>query len=997
MRRTLFLMIILCLSVGQVAAKDGVPFFLNFPPAAYHAHNRNFDVVSDDNGRVYVANFEGLLYYDQTEWHTIHTPGIFRVTKLYKGRDGRIWVGGYNLFGYLTAGRDGRLELKLIFSKDNKGFLGEVTDIREKNGKICVETSIGSGNLEDDSMKNFDVTRSTSGKPSYYKGVLINRQLDLADGTSLLATAGQGLVMLAQDGRELYNLSEENGLCNNNVNSVYVDSLGFVWGATDDGLFLVKVNNAYTHYQESEGLEGEVQSVCHTSEGLYVGTLRGLYLKDNDIFRPIDAIRYACWQLHPNADGSLYASTAGGLYQVRGTEVRRLTGNHTLSMFITHDGECLSGEVDGVYRIRDGRREPLNNIEKATHFFEDADGVVWVRNIYGQVFRLDDTKTVYTFVEPADEKGEKETYNNTLYQQHGEIYVLNHIGLFRWNCSQKQLVRLEDKKYWSFSNQYPQFVYPDAGGWIWATDNESKELRVYSDSEDLQVLNETLRPVHNLRVMAMERAGHDVWFGGNFGLIHWNVGMQEADFSRKPDIYIRQIVINNDSLVWGGFQGADQLDASLPFDRLTFDSGIRDIRIHYSSDMYSTLGDTEYRYRLNNDWSDWSTDTYARFANPRSGRYTFEVMARDRYGHVTSLLSLPVTVRYPIYARWYAILLYVLLLAFSIWQLIQWRMKRLLKEKMRLENIVEERTSQLRQQKDEIEEKSKKLEVALDDLSKAQYQLIRQEKMATVGTLTKGLVDRILNPMNYVNNFSHMSIGLVKDLKDNLEDDREHISPDIFDDSMDALDMLDTNLEKIEEHGLNTTRILKAMEEMLKERTANIALKDIAAICRKNIEMVYSYYAKEIAECHIQLEAPDKEAMVIAEVDAEQFSRTMMSILANSVYAVQKKYQRKAYSPLIRLSVSSDTDAGLVVISIYDNGIGIEKSIIDKVFDPFFTTKTTSEAVGVGMYLSREIILNHRGTITVESEKDEYTEFKITLPIRQQDTKKRNEPEENNG
>lgn len=123
----------------------------------------------------------------------------------------------------------------------------------------------------------------------------------------------------------------------------------------------------------------------------------------------------------------------------------------------------------------------------------------------------------------------------------------------------------------------------------------------------------------------------------------------------------------------------------------------------------------------------------------------------------------------------------------------------------------------------------------------------------------------------------------------------------------------------------------------------------------------------------------------------------MMSILANSVYAVQKKYQRKAYSPLIRLSVSSDTDAGLVVISIYDNGIGIEKSIIDKVFDPFFTTKTTSEAVGVGMYLSREIILNHRGTITVESEKDEYTEFKITLPIRQQDTKKRNEPEENNG
>ena len=119
-------------------------------------------------------------------------------------------------------------------------------------------------------------------------------------------------------------------------------------------------------------------------------------------------------------------------------------------------------------------------------------------------------------------------------------------------------------------------------------------------------------------------------------------------------------------------------------------------------------------------------------------------------------------------------------------------MRRLLAEKMRLEHIVEERTSQIRNQKDEIEEKSKKLEIALDDLSKAQYQLIRQEKMATVGTLTKGLVDRILNPMNYVNNFSHMSIGLVKDIKDNLDDDQENMTSDIYEDSVDALDMLNT-------------------------------------------------------------------------------------------------------------------------------------------------------------------------------------------------------------
>ena len=71
---------------------------------------------------------------------------------------------------------------------------------------------------------------------------------------------------------------------------------------------------------------------------------------------------------------------------------------------------------------------------------------------------------------------------------------------------------------------------------------------------------------------------------------------------------------------------------------------------------------------------------------------------------------------------------------------------------------------------------------------------------------------------------------------------------------------------------------------------------------------------------------------------------------------------------------------GKYVLKIRDNGIGIEEKILSKIFDPFFTTKTTGEAAGVGLYLSREIIQNHGGDISVQSVKDEYTEFMITLP-----------------
>ena len=107
-----------------------------------------------------------------------------------------------------------------------------------------------------------------------------------------------------------------------------------------------------------------------------------------------------------------------------------------------------------------------------------------------------------------------------------------------------------------------------------------------------------------------------------------------------------------------------------------------------------------------------------------------------------------------------------------------------------------------------------------------------------------------------------------------------------------------------------------------------------------------------------------------------------MSLLNNAVYAVVKKSQRTPqgthYQPEIALRTTVEDSK--VKLTIRDNGIGIEQGIIHKIFDPFFTTKTTAEASGIGLYLSHEIIQNHGGTITVESEKNHYTEFIITLP-----------------
>ena len=117
----------------------------------------------------------------------------------------------------------------------------------------------------------------------------------------------------------------------------------------------------------------------------------------------------------------------------------------------------------------------------------------------------------------------------------------------------------------------------------------------------------------------------------------------------------------------------------------------------------------------------------------------------------------------------------------------------------------------------------------------------------------------------------------------------------------------------------------------------------------------------------------------------DMLSKAVMNLLGNAVYAVVKKAQRQGILPppssLLppRISLSADVRDGRYVVKIRDNGIGIEEKVIGKVFDPFFTTKTTDEGAGVGLYLSREIIQNHKGDISVASVKDEYTEFTIIV------------------
>lgn len=492
------------------------------------------------------------------------------------------------------------------------------------------------------------------------------------------------------------------------------------------------------------------------------------------------------------------------------------------------------------------------------------------------------------------------------------------------------------------------YIRKDAQGKLWFP---SQAEAFDSDASDSTLL----KPLGNIEMKAQYRHDNQLWIGGD-GILAI-VDTSQKDFAKLFEnriVHFRSIILGNDSVLWGGYGDMPKVLPKL-------DSDERHLRFVFALDYAPLTGKTLYRYRLNNGkWSAWSDKQDVELLMTY-GSFTLSVQAQLANGELSEVASVDFSIAYPLLMRWYMVIGYCLLLMVLVYLLFRYRLKRLEKEKVKLEQIVEERTA---------------------DLRNAQQELIRQEKMASVGKLTEGLIDRILNPMNYIINFSKMSIDLLNDLKGNFENNKDRMDEADYDDSEDLFGMLTENLDNVDSYGQNTTRILKAMEEMLKDRTSGYAEMDLLPILQQDEQMIDNYYANEKAQYGIQTVFTLPGESMPMYGNPEMLSKAIMSLFDNAVYAVVKKAQKQS-EPVPQISLTATVSEGKYTLKIRDNGVGIEETILTKIFDPFFTTKTTSEAAGIGLYLSREIIQNHGGDISVTSVKDEYTEFTITLADKQ--------------
>lgn len=283
----------------------------------------------------------------------------------------------------------------------------------------------------------------------------------------------------------------------------------------------------------------------------------------------------------------------------------------------------------------------------------------------------------------------------------------------------------------------------------------------------------------------------------------------------------------------------------------------------------------------------------------------------------------------------------------------------------------------LYRQKEEINLQRDKAEKALAELKATQAQLIQSEKLASLGELTAGIAHEIQNPLNFVNNFSELSVDLVKDLKDELKkaDKDEAYIDELFDD-------LSQNQEKINHHGKRASSIVKGMLEHSRASTGVKELTDINKLADEYLRLAYHGLRAKDKDFNADFELIADENLPKIEVVPQEIGRVLLNLINNAFYAVNERAKQDEPNYQLKVTVTTKIAYKNLKISVQDNGIGMNEAIKAKIFQPFFTTKPTGEGTGLGLSLAYDIVTKgHGGTLEVESVECEGTTFTVKLPI----------------
>lgn len=307
-------------------------------------------------------------------------------------------------------------------------------------------------------------------------------------------------------------------------------------------------------------------------------------------------------------------------------------------------------------------------------------------------------------------------------------------------------------------------------------------------------------------------------------------------------------------------------------------------------------------------------------------------------------------------------------------------------DRKRVEAALQLANAQLAEYSHTLEQR---VEARTQELKTAQQQMMAQEKLASLGTLTAGVAHEIRNPLNFVKNYAEGSVELGQELRQEIQQLSTLAIPETLALIEDLVSDIEENAQAIRRHGQRAEKIIEGMMQHAHTDSdrATPQATDLHDLLDQAIKLAYHIKRVQDNAFNLSIRTDYDPTLRWVDMIPANLSRAFINLLDNACDAMRTKQQslstaHAAYVPTLVISTQAQGD--YAEIRIRDNGCGIKTEAKAKILVPFFTTKPPGQGTGLGLSLTHDIIVNqHQGSLQIETEVDQFTEVTVLLPCKQ--------------
>lgn len=473
-----------------------------------------------------------------------------------------------------------------------------------------------------------------------------------------VGTSRSGIYVLSMSGKVIEHFSTDNGLQNNNVLSLEVDSFGNLWLGLDRGIDFIPERYPYFTFVPDGKLAGTGYSAYRFKHQFYWGTNNGLYTTTPSSIRFVPGSQGQVWSIKA-IDSHLYVSHHRGLYQWQDDSLVRISPSSGSWLIHPINGTdyVLEGTYEGlnIYQRQPGGltfKAHLEGFEESSRYVAISDDYIWVAHPYKGLYRLtlDDRFSIVDKATYNQEDGLGTNLRILTFQVNNEVVFTGKAGIYAYDSDRDTFVIHTDYQPFFDSTSTITYLTQGAKGHLWFVENNQVGFLEIKETNLTKEITKNLLPSlprHLTRGFEfLLAASHYIIMPAEKGFVITDRDQIKAMQAVQPQLQVTKFMANGqrDSIIQLGYGWENK-------DRLRLPADYPNITIWYAINNPSWSNIVQYQYRLvgyTEEWTPWSSATQAAFNYLQPGQYTFEVRGKimDR---VTQTVALEITLTEPWY------------------------------------------------------------------------------------------------------------------------------------------------------------------------------------------------------------------------------------------------------------------------------------------------------------------------------------------------------------